>query len=77
MSKSMLFLTILFVAIIGYSYFPISSPNLITAGIFEGAAVTIVFLYAALKLRGTSEKKHNYSSPRGVKKEKSKKNPFF
>jgi len=73
----MLFLTILFVAVIGYPYLSFINPNLVTGGIFEGAAVVVVLLFAALKLRGTSEKLHNYSSPRGTKKAKSKKNPFF
>jgi hypothetical protein len=77
MSKSMLFLTVLFVVVIAYPYLSISYPNLITVGIFEGAAVVVVLLYSVLKLRGSSEKAHNYSSPRGTKKAKSKKNPFY
>ena len=73
----MLFLAVLFVAVIGYPYLSYINPDLVTGGIFEGAAVAVVLLFAALKLRGASEKAHNYSSPKGTKKAKSKKNPFF
>jgi hypothetical protein len=77
MSKSMLFLIVLFVVVIGYPYLSSINPSLATGGIFEGAAAVVVLLFAALKLRGTSERSHNYSSPRGTKKAKSKKNPFL
>lgn len=74
----MLFLTVLFVVAIAYPYLSTSYPNLITGGIFEGAAVVVFLLYGALKLKGSSEKKHHYSSPRGAKKTKpKKKNPFL
>lgn len=77
MSKSMLFLTVLFVIVIGYPYLATISPSILTGGIFEGAAALVVILYAVLKLRGTPDKMHNYSSPGGAKKTKPKKNPFF
>lgn len=74
----MLFLTVLFVVVIAYPYLSTSYPNLITGGVFEGAAAVLVLLYGALKLKGLSEKKHNYSSPTGIEKTKSKKkNPFL
>ncbi|MFT5647432.1 MAG: hypothetical protein ACI976_002122 [Aureispira sp.] len=77
MNKSMLFLTVLFVAVIGYQYLSYINPDLVAGGIIEGAVVVVTLLFAALKLRGTTEKAHNYSSPRGTKKAKNKKNPFF
>ena len=73
----MLFLTALFVVVIAYPYLSFTYPNLITGGIFEGAAAVVVLLFAALKLKGSSERTHNYSSPRGTKKAASKKNPFL
>lgn len=78
----MLFLLILFVALIGYPYLSTVNANIhpaiLTAGIFEGIATAAVVFYALLKLKGsTSSKMHNYSSPQGSKKEKPKKNPFL
>jgi hypothetical protein len=73
----MLFLIVLLVVVIGYPYLTTIHPDLILGGIFEGAAAVVVLLYAALKLKGSSERTHNYSSPRGTKKAASKKNPFL
>lgn len=77
MSKSMFFLIVLFVVVIGYPYLSLVQPNLVTAGVVESAAVVAVLFYVAAKLRGTTEKTHHYSSPKGTKKEKSKRNPFL